>query len=139
MQVNLTFLNPIEVRFNFSLFCYSQFLHFHHLKPQDWVKQSIPFSYLAFTANSLDGASHAVQVYSDISGGTCSRSPGSVYALQLGYRVELRGSIEGDCVELDIQCQCHLSHCHTRVTGSVHRDRQPSGLGHSILCHEGRA
>ncbi|KAF8491814.1 hypothetical protein F5888DRAFT_1613303 [Russula emetica] len=48
MQVNLTFLNPIE--------------------PGDWVKQSIPFSYLAFTANSLDGASHDVQVYSDISG-----------------------------------------------------------------------
>ncbi|KAF8491808.1 hypothetical protein F5888DRAFT_1619585 [Russula emetica] len=48
MQVNLTFLNPIE--------------------PQDWVKQSIPFSYMAFTANSLDGASHAVQVYSDVSG-----------------------------------------------------------------------
>ncbi|KAF8497614.1 hypothetical protein F5888DRAFT_1613618 [Russula emetica] len=48
MQVNLTFLNPIE--------------------PGDWVKQSIPFSYLAFTANSLDGASHDVQVYSDVTG-----------------------------------------------------------------------
>ncbi|KAI0278710.1 hypothetical protein BGY98DRAFT_1186437 [Russula aff. rugulosa BPL654] len=48
MQVNLTFLNPIE--------------------PQDWVKQSIPFSYLAFTATSTDGQSHAVQVYSDVSG-----------------------------------------------------------------------
>ncbi|KAH9996263.1 DUF1793-domain-containing protein [Russula vinacea] len=48
MQVNLTFLNPIE--------------------PGDWVKQSIPFSYMAFTASSLDGAAHAVQVYSDVSG-----------------------------------------------------------------------
>ncbi|KAH8997962.1 hypothetical protein EDB92DRAFT_2111814 [Lactarius akahatsu] len=48
MQVNLTFLNPIE--------------------PGDWVKQSIPFSYLALTAKSLDGAAHGVQVYSDISG-----------------------------------------------------------------------
>ncbi|KAH9021641.1 hypothetical protein EDB84DRAFT_1580790 [Lactarius hengduanensis] len=48
MQVNLTFLNPIE--------------------PGDWVKQSIPFSYLALTAKSLDGAAHRVQVYSDISG-----------------------------------------------------------------------
>ncbi|KAH9000989.1 hypothetical protein EDB83DRAFT_2275918 [Lactarius deliciosus] len=44
MQVNLTFLNPIE--------------------PGDWVKQSIPFSYLSLTAKSLDGAAHAVQVYS---------------------------------------------------------------------------
>ncbi|KAH9036047.1 hypothetical protein EDB83DRAFT_1770629 [Lactarius deliciosus] len=47
MQFNLTFLNPIE--------------------PGDWVKQSIPFSYLSLTAKSLDGAAHAVQVYSDIS------------------------------------------------------------------------
>ncbi|KAH9021634.1 hypothetical protein EDB84DRAFT_1274897 [Lactarius hengduanensis] len=48
MEFNLTFLNPIE--------------------PRDWVKQSIPFSYLALTAKSLDGAVHNVQVYSDISG-----------------------------------------------------------------------
>ncbi|KAH9077812.1 hypothetical protein EDB83DRAFT_2514525 [Lactarius deliciosus] len=48
MRFNLTFLNPIE--------------------PGDWVKQSIPFSYLSLTAESLDGAAHAVQVYSDVSG-----------------------------------------------------------------------
>ncbi|KAH8997957.1 hypothetical protein EDB92DRAFT_2024888, partial [Lactarius akahatsu] len=48
MEFNLTFLNPIE--------------------PRDWVKQSIPFSYMALTAKSLDGAAHNVQVYSDISG-----------------------------------------------------------------------
>ncbi|KAI9513395.1 hypothetical protein F5148DRAFT_1278777 [Russula earlei] len=48
MQLNLTFLNPIE--------------------PRDWVKQSIPFSYTAFTAKSLDGSAHAVQVYSDVTG-----------------------------------------------------------------------
>ncbi|KAI9433035.1 hypothetical protein H4582DRAFT_2082848 [Lactarius indigo] len=48
MEFNLTFLNPIE--------------------PGDWVKQSIPFSYLALSAKSLDGAAHNVQVYSDISG-----------------------------------------------------------------------
>ncbi|KAF8263273.1 hypothetical protein EI94DRAFT_1598265 [Lactarius quietus] len=46
MQFNLTFLNPIE--------------------PGDLVKQSIPFSYLSLTAESLDGAAHAVQVYSDM-------------------------------------------------------------------------
>ncbi|KAH9990995.1 hypothetical protein BJV74DRAFT_977866 [Russula compacta] len=48
MELNLTFLNPIE--------------------PGDWVKQSIPFSYMAFTAESLNGSAHAVQVYSDIGG-----------------------------------------------------------------------
>ncbi|KAH9026504.1 hypothetical protein EDB85DRAFT_2291888 [Lactarius pseudohatsudake] len=47
MQINLTFLNPIE--------------------PGDWVKQSIPLSYISLTAKSLDGAAHAVQVYLDIS------------------------------------------------------------------------
>ena len=38
-------------------------------KPADWVKQSIPFSYIAFTAKSLDGLAHALQVYTDVSGG----------------------------------------------------------------------
>ncbi|KAH9027629.1 hypothetical protein EDB85DRAFT_2091843, partial [Lactarius pseudohatsudake] len=46
MQINLTFLNPIE--------------------PGDWVKQSIPFSYMTLTAESLDGTAHAIQVYSDL-------------------------------------------------------------------------
>ncbi|KAH9066369.1 hypothetical protein EDB87DRAFT_713658 [Lactarius vividus] len=47
MRTNLTFLNPIE--------------------PQNWVKQSIPFSYMSLTAESLDGAAHDMQVYSDLS------------------------------------------------------------------------
>ncbi|KAH9005340.1 hypothetical protein EDB86DRAFT_2796191 [Lactarius hatsudake] len=47
MQINLTFLNPIE--------------------PEDWIKQSIPLSYMSLTAKSLDDAPHAVQVYSDLS------------------------------------------------------------------------
>jgi hypothetical protein len=46
MQINLTYLNPIE--------------------PKDWVKQSIPFSYMTLTARSLDGTAHTVQVYTDI-------------------------------------------------------------------------
>ncbi|KAH9021366.1 hypothetical protein EDB84DRAFT_1402960 [Lactarius hengduanensis] len=49
IQVNFTFLNPIE--------------------PGDWVKQSIPFSYLALSAKSLDGVAHAVQAYSEVSRG----------------------------------------------------------------------
>ncbi|KAH9028323.1 hypothetical protein EDB84DRAFT_1272333 [Lactarius hengduanensis] len=47
MQFNLTFLNPIE--------------------PGDWIKQSIPFSYLSLTAMTLDGEAHAVQVHSHLS------------------------------------------------------------------------
>jgi hypothetical protein len=73
MQVNLTFLNPIEVCFHSS--ATFNVLHTRRPKPRDWVKQSIPFSYMAFTASSLDGAAHSVQVYSDVSGGTCKRPP----------------------------------------------------------------
>ncbi|KAN0137115.1 protein of unknown function (DUF1793) domain containing protein [Lactarius tabidus] len=61
MQINLTFLNPIE--------------------PGDWVKQSIPFSYLSLTAKSLDGAAHAVQVYSDFS---AMWSPGVTWSFNNG-------------------------------------------------------
>ncbi|KAI9456365.1 hypothetical protein BJY52DRAFT_1171492, partial [Lactarius psammicola] len=55
MQFNLTFLNPIE--------------------PGDWVKQSIPFSYLSLAAKSLDGAVHAVQVHSQLSSEWMSGDP----------------------------------------------------------------
>lgn len=68
MQVNLTFLNPIEVRLDSSV--RFKRIHMHHSKPGDWVKQSIPFSYISFTATSLDGSAHTVQLYTDVSGGT---------------------------------------------------------------------
>ncbi|KAF4619311.1 hypothetical protein D9613_005332 [Agrocybe pediades] len=47
VDLTITFLSPVE--------------------PTDLVKQSIPFSYMAVSAASTDGASHSVQVYSDIS------------------------------------------------------------------------
>ena len=37
------------------------------LKPENWVKQSIPFSYISLSAKSLDNAAHSIQVHSDIS------------------------------------------------------------------------
>ena len=67
MQVNLTFLNPIEVCLSSS---YPDSSYVRHSKRGDWVKQSIPFSYITFAAKSLDGSAHAVQVYTDVSGGT---------------------------------------------------------------------
>lgn len=36
-------------------------------QPDDLVKQSLPFSYLSLIAQSNDGASHSVQLYTDIS------------------------------------------------------------------------
>ncbi|KAM5545433.1 hypothetical protein V8D89_000471 [Ganoderma adspersum] len=47
MNVTVTFLSPVE--------------------PDDWVKQSIPFSYVSVEAQSFDGNSYPVQMYSDIS------------------------------------------------------------------------
>ncbi|KAH7098950.1 DUF1793-domain-containing protein [Auriculariales sp. MPI-PUGE-AT-0066] len=35
--------------------------------PSDYLRQSIPFSYMSITAQSTDGASHSVQLYTDIS------------------------------------------------------------------------
>ncbi|KAF8883867.1 hypothetical protein BD779DRAFT_1472365 [Infundibulicybe gibba] len=49
MEVEVTFLSPIE--------------------PTDLVRQSFPFTYIYLTAKATDGASHSVQVYSDISAG----------------------------------------------------------------------
>lgn len=77
-------------------------LHTRHLK-SDKVKLSIPFSYMALTANSMDSAPHAVQVYSDITGGMCNCSPKPVFSPQLGYRVGLWGCITEDSMEPDVQ------------------------------------
>jgi hypothetical protein len=62
-------------------------------KPTDLVKQSTPLSYLAVSAVSTDGASHSVQVYTDISAewvsgdnslvATWSTSTGSVLTHQV--------------------------------------------------------
>ncbi|KAI0310162.1 hypothetical protein OF83DRAFT_1288264, partial [Amylostereum chailletii] len=46
LELNITYLSPIE--------------------PNDFVKQSIPFSYLAFEARSTDGSPHRMQVYTGI-------------------------------------------------------------------------
>ncbi len=60
----MTFLSPIEVIFpNFSAPNISLILP----QPADFVKQSLPFSYLSVTAAPNDGGSHTVQVYTDIS------------------------------------------------------------------------
>ncbi|RPD76749.1 hypothetical protein L226DRAFT_611194 [Lentinus tigrinus ALCF2SS1-7] len=47
MNVTVTFLTPIE--------------------PSDWVNQSTPFSYISVEAQSLDGAAHLVQFYTELS------------------------------------------------------------------------
>ncbi|OCH93360.1 hypothetical protein OBBRIDRAFT_725019 [Obba rivulosa] len=58
MNLNVTFLTPIE--------------------PSDWVRQSIPFSYVALEASSNDGQPHDFQVYADISAEWLSANGSSV-------------------------------------------------------------
>lgn len=43
------------------------YLTWSNIKPNDLLRQSIPFSYLAVSAASTDGKAHSVQVYTDIS------------------------------------------------------------------------
>jgi hypothetical protein len=92
---------------------------------------------MAFTATSTDGASHTVQVYSDVSGGTSILSPMPVVS-QLRYRVELGKSNAADYVDPDVQFRCCLPQCHTPNTGRIHGSYRPSGMGYAILCHAGR-
>jgi hypothetical protein len=69
MQVNLTFMNPVEVGFGWSG-SFDATLAYFPLKPGNWVKQSTPFTYLSLTASSLDKSAHSMQVYSAITGST---------------------------------------------------------------------
>ena len=57
---------------------------------------------MALTATSTDGASHDLQVYSDVSGGACHRSPKPTVLPQLPYRVELGRSNADDSVDPDV-------------------------------------
>jgi len=57
---------------------------------------------MAFTANSSDNASHSVQVYSDISGGTLNPFPKPVVKPHLRYRMDVGESIADSSVGLDV-------------------------------------
>lgn len=46
---------------------------FSPVYPDDLRRQSIPFSYLRISTASLDGRSHSVQIYADVSGGKSLR------------------------------------------------------------------
>ncbi|OCH91422.1 hypothetical protein OBBRIDRAFT_524115, partial [Obba rivulosa] len=52
IMLNVTYLTPIE--------------------PSDWVRQSMPFSYVAMEVSSIDGQPHDIQVYFDVDGGWMS-------------------------------------------------------------------
>lgn len=68
MNLNVTFLSPIEVR-SLSFLIMELIYLKTKLQPQDWVKQSFPFAYITVEGSSADGLPHNVQLYSDISGG----------------------------------------------------------------------
>ena len=58
VTMNITFLSPVN--------------------PTDMKRQSLPFSYLDVAVSSADGASHDVQLYTDITAGQSSKDNASV-------------------------------------------------------------
>ncbi|KAJ7129526.1 DUF1793-domain-containing protein [Mycena epipterygia] len=64
VDLTVTFLSPVEVR---SAPAPPHLYLTIIFKPNDLVKMSIPFAYMAVSAAATDGRSHTVQVYSDIS------------------------------------------------------------------------
>ena len=72
MNITVTFLSPIEVSIlPRRLLLYDRSCPMRRVtwQPSDFVKQSMPFSYLSVEASSLDKKEHSVQFYSDISTG----------------------------------------------------------------------
>ncbi|OCH90332.1 DUF1793-domain-containing protein [Obba rivulosa] len=70
IRANLTGVQITPTRTMFEFRAGSVNLNVTYLTPierSDWVQQSIPFSYLSVELESIDGAKHDVQVYSDIS------------------------------------------------------------------------
>lgn len=62
------------------------------ITPKDFKRQSLIFSYLSVEVSSLDGAEHAVELYTDISAGTIYRAqnPESILILTNMCRVGFR-------------------------------------------------
>ncbi|KAF8518821.1 hypothetical protein BU17DRAFT_66217 [Hysterangium stoloniferum] len=58
VRANLTYLTPIELN--------------------DWTLHTLPFAYLAIDLWSIDGNSHAVQIYSDVAGQFVSSNPANI-------------------------------------------------------------
>lgn len=68
VRANLTYLTPIEVSQPLAPCSSCNFLTPSY-KLNDWARHSLPFAYLAIDLWSTDGSPHAVQVYSDFTGG----------------------------------------------------------------------
>lgn len=83
-------------------------------QPTDLVKQSLPFSYLAVSAASTDGGSHAVQVYSDISAEWVSGDD----SLTVNWTTTTTGNILTHQVQLETQS------LFTEVSDRIQREHQ---------------
>ncbi|KAF7355439.1 DUF1793-domain-containing protein [Mycena sanguinolenta] len=97
VDLTVTFLSPVE--------------------PNDLVKQSIPFSYMAVSAAATDGKSHSVQVYSDISAEWTSGDN----SLTVNWNSTTSGSILTHQVQLETQTVFGEVNDHTQcawVSGS---------------------
>lgn len=72
--MSATFLSPITVRFHpISFGEHLLTVHLFYGKPNDLIRQSIPFAYFYLDIDSTDGNAHDIRVYSDITPRKLSR------------------------------------------------------------------
>ena len=121
------------------------------LQPNDFVRQSIPFSYIYFEATSRDGNAHSIQVYSDISAGgcfpcvySCSGSKHCLihlsrcsFPIVFHYRMELGKSNRSGPVDHDHeQREQRVSFCQPYIANTVRGGIWSGGVGHIVLWHQ---
>jgi hypothetical protein len=61
VEMTITFLSPVY--------------------PDDLMRASLPYTYMEVDVHSVDGKEHDVQLYSDISAGTCRQAIDVVYEI----------------------------------------------------------
>ena len=137
MQFNLTFLNPIEVRtivylLILPLKCF--------LQPGDWIKQSMPFSYVSLTAESLDGAPHDVQCQMYLGPGASNRLSFFRSVVSKGCcRMDVRGPVSDNYMVYHSQQRRRLPLSQPPKPNPLRGNCHSTGMGHITHCDEERA
>ncbi|KAG9081933.1 hypothetical protein FS749_007281 [Ceratobasidium sp. UAMH 11750] len=107
VDITVTFLSPVE--------------------PTDYLRQSIPFSYMALTAKSTDGAAHSIQYYTDISAEWVS-GDNSLTATWSTNTSSANGGAVVHQVQLQTQGQYKEANDHTQYGSAYYGTNLASGL-----------
>ena len=98
-------------------------------QPDDLVKQSLPFSYMAVSAASNDGVEHSVQVYTDISGEwitgdtalVANWSTSTATDETIIHAIQLRDQLEFQEASDRIKCESSFQHVQQLLTSCIRR------------------